>query len=125
MTQQNGSLIEINALLAKAKSDCETRKAPEKYREACSNLEARDLERSRILREAQNEVFTGDDKLSRLGVSSDRGKLMSALSVAYEGCSQGPYRTDKSESPRPTPSCSESEIFGAPRKIPTPTSGDV
>jgi hypothetical protein len=66
---------------------------------------ALELERSRIvkdaLRKAQSGVFTGDAELSRMGVSNDRAKLMSALTIAYDGCRHyhGPHRHDKLESP--------------------------
>ena len=129
MTQQQDSLIEINARLAKANSECETwlaARATEKYLEACSNVEALELERATIvkdaLRKAQNDVFTGDGELSRLGVSSDRAKLMSALSIAFDGCRYyyGPYKYEKLESAVDYARLQRARAVGTPRKIPTP-----
>ena len=130
MTQEQSSLIEINARLAKANSDCETwlaARSPEKYLEACANAEALELERATIVkdasRKAQNEAFIGDAELSRLDVSSDRAKLMSVLSIAFDGCRYyyGPYRYDKLESAVNYAKLQRARVVGAPRKISTPT----
>jgi len=130
MTQQQDSLVEINARLAKATSECETwlaARATEKYLEACSHVEALELERATIvkdaLRKVQTEAITGDVELSRLGVSSDRAKLMSALSIAYDGYRYyyGHYRYDKLEYAVDYAKLERTRVVGAPRKIPTPT----
>ena len=127
MTQQQRSFIEIGARLAKANSDCATwpaAPATEKHQVACSNVEV-ELERAIVkdaLRKAQNDGFTGDAELSRLGVSSDRAKLMSALSIAYDGRRyyHGPFRYDKLESVDHAKR-KQARVVGIPRKIPTPT----
>ena len=61
MTQQQVDLTEINARLAKANSDSETwlaARATEKYLEACSNVEALELERARIVKDALTKAPT-------------------------------------------------------------------
>ena len=130
MPQQQIGLIEINARLAKANSDSETwlaARATEKYLEACSNVEALEVERATIvkdaLRKAQNEAFTGDGELSHLGLSSDRAKLMSALSIAYDGCRHyyGPYGYDQLESAVDSAKLQRARVVGTPPKIPMPT----
>ena len=108
MTQQQRRFFEIDACLAKASSARETwPAAPETEKHvACSN-EVLELERAIVkdaLRNAQNEGFTGDGELSRLGVSCDRAKLMSALSIAYVNWSP---RTMRSGRKRESPALSE------------------
>jgi hypothetical protein len=74
------------------------------------------------VRKAQNEEFTGDAELSRLGVSSDRAKLMSALSIAYDGRRyyHGPFRYDRLESVDYAKR-RQARVVSNPRKAPTPT----
>ena len=74
------------------------------------------------MRKAQNEEFTGDAELSRLGVSSDRAKLMSALSIAYDGRRyyHGAFRYDRLESVDYAKR-RQARVVSNPRKAPTPT----
>jgi len=107
MTQQQSRFTEIDARTAKSRQRLRDvalspgdRETPGIVR---SNLEVPEFERAIVkdaVRKAQNEEFTGDAESSRLGVSSDRAKLMSALSIAYDGrrCYRGPFRYDKLES---------------------------
>ena len=128
MTQQQSSLSDIDARLAKANSDCAKWLAAgeaEKYLEACS--EVLELEQSRIakdaLRKAQNKLFTGDTELSWLGVSSDHAKLMSALTLAYDGCRCHGY--GKLESAQHSAKLQPGCVVGATRAIATtPAAGN-
>ena len=96
MKPQQHVLSEINARLEKANSECATwlaARAIDRYLEACSKVEALEIERAMIARDAPAAAF------NKMHVP-DRAEVMADLSIAYDGCRfyyYDTYRYDKLE----------------------------
>ena len=120
MTQQQHVLSEINARLAKANSECETwlaARAIDRFLEACSKVEALEIERAMIAKGASTAAF---DKMH----VPDRAEVMADLSIVYDGCRfyyYDAYRYDTLECAVDYAQLQRARAGPGQRKIPMPT----
>ena len=92
MTSKEYSLDEINECLEKANRDCQmllAARSVDKYLDACSNIDALERQRATIAKASfmnARDTHSQDLELSHMAESSRHDALLSALSIAYDGC---------------------------------------